>query len=265
MTTERYTHGHHESVLRSHSWRTIANSAAYLEPHLRPGLRVLDVGCGPGTITAELADRVGAEGTVVGIDASTDVIERASATMSRDNLSYALGDVYRLGFDDDAFDIVHAHQVLQHLADPVAALIEMRRVCRPGGVVAARDSDYPTMAWHPQPPEFAEWLALYMSVTRSNGGHPDAGRLLLSWAQAAGFADITASASSWCFATLSERDWWAGLWADRVVESSLAEQAVSGGFATPDDLERLSVAWRQWAAHPDAWFAMLHGEILAVA
>ena len=90
---ERYTHGHHESVLRSHSWRTIDSSAAYLAPHLLAGHRVLDVGCGPGTVTAELADRVGAEGAVVGIDASAEVIALASRTQSRPNASYEVGDV----------------------------------------------------------------------------------------------------------------------------------------------------------------------------
>jgi SAM-dependent methyltransferase len=264
VTRERYTHGHHESVLRSHSWRTIANSAAYLEPHLRPGARVLDVGCGPGTITAELADRVGDSGAVVGLDASADVIELASRTMSRGNLTYLVGDVYALDAEDDSFDVVHAHQVLQHLADPVAALREMRRVCRPGGVVAARDSDYRAMAWNPQPAELDEWLALYMSITRSNGGHPDAGRLLLAWAREAGFSEVTGSASAWCFAAESERQWWSSLWADRVLESSLAEQAIAGGFAASDDLERLSAAWRQWGADPDGWFAMIHGEVIAV-
>jgi ubiquinone/menaquinone biosynthesis C-methylase UbiE len=142
---EHYTHGHHESVLRSHSWRTVANSAAYLSPHLTPGLRVLDVGCGPGTITAEFADRVGLDssgGSVVGMDASAEVVALASDAASRPNLTFAVGDVYAIDAPDDAFDIVHAHQVLQHLADPVAALREMWRVCRPGGVVAARDADY---------------------------------------------------------------------------------------------------------------------------
>ena len=75
---ERYTHGHHESVLKSHTWRTITNSAAYLEPHLAAGLSLLDVGCGPGTITVEFADRL-APGRVVGIDAGAEVIAKIIA------------------------------------------------------------------------------------------------------------------------------------------------------------------------------------------
>jgi ubiquinone/menaquinone biosynthesis C-methylase UbiE len=64
-----YTHGHHESVLRSHRWRTVENSAAYLVPFLRPGLDLLDVGCGPGSITQDFATRV-APGRVCGLDRS---------------------------------------------------------------------------------------------------------------------------------------------------------------------------------------------------
>ena len=83
MPREKYTHGHHESVLKSHTWRTIENSAAYLESRLQPGLSLLDVGCGPGTITVEFADRL-APGRVVGLDASAEVIARASAEFGVD-------------------------------------------------------------------------------------------------------------------------------------------------------------------------------------
>ena len=117
-----------------------------------------------------------------------------------DNVDFAVGDVHALDFPDDTFDVVHAHQVLQHVADPVQALREMRRVCRPGGYVAARDSDYAAFTWFPQLPELDEWLALYQRVARANGGEPDAGRRLLAWARAAGFTDVTATASTWCFA-----------------------------------------------------------------
>jgi len=257
--TDRYTHGHHESVLRSHRWRTAENSAAYLLPHLAPGLNLLDVGCGPGNITADFGRRL-APGTVVGIDSSADVI--AGAQREYAGTAFAVGDVYRLQFDDASWDIVHAHQLLQHVPDPVGALKEMRRVARPGGIVAARDSDYATFTWHPADARLDKWLSLYHAIARSNGGEPDAGRRLLSWAQQAGFTDVNASASSWCFATPGDRAWWGGLWSDRMTESAIAQQAVREGRATPDELADMAAAWRQWAAAPDGWFALIHGEIL---
>src|SRR5262245_51024916 len=163
-SNDRYSHGHHESVLRSHRWRTAENSAAYLLPHLRPEQRMLDVGCGPGTITADLASRLSA-GSVIGIDASDAVVEVARAEHIAANLEFETGDVYALQFPDDAFDVVHAHQVLQHLSDPVAALREMRRVTRPGGVVAVRDSDYGAFVWTPADPDLTRWLSVYHDVT----------------------------------------------------------------------------------------------------
>jgi ubiquinone/menaquinone biosynthesis C-methylase UbiE len=133
--TAVYTHGHHESVLRSHRWRTAANSAAYLIDRLAPGLSVLDVGCGPGTITADLAALV-APGRVTAVDTSAEVLSGAAAVAAErglENVEFATADVHDLDFPDDSFDVVHAHQVLQHVGDPVRALREMRRVCRPGG------------------------------------------------------------------------------------------------------------------------------------
>lgn len=139
-----YTHGHHESVLRSHRVRTAENSAGYLLPHLKPGMTVLDVGCGPATITVDLAARV-APGWVTAVEQTDDALSLGRAEAQRrnvSNVSFVTSDVHALDFPDDTFDVVHAHQVLQHLADPVQALREMRRVCAPGGVVAARDADY---------------------------------------------------------------------------------------------------------------------------
>ena len=259
-----YTHGHHDSVLRSHRSRTVANSAAYLADQLRPGRSVLDVGCGPGTITVDLAAHV-APGKVTAIDASAAVLDEAivlAADQDVPNVEFSVADVYALPYPDDTFDVVHAHQVLQHLADPVAALREMGRVCRPGGVVAARDGDYAGMTWYPENPGLTEWLAIYRTVARSNGGEPDAGRRVLSWAQQAGFTDITPTASIWCYATPDQRDWWGGMWSDRIRTSAIAEQAIAAGLATRADLDRISQAWRDWAATADGWFTIPHGEIL---
>ncbi|MGA4838696.1 class I SAM-dependent methyltransferase [Streptomyces sp. G45] len=262
--TAVYTHGHHESVLRSHSWRTAANSAAYLLGSLRPDMRVLDVGCGPGTITADLAALVPG-GHVTGVDRAPGVLAQARATAAErglGNVEFAVADVFALPYPDGAFDVVHAHQVLQHVSDPVAALREMRRVCAPGGLVAARDSDYAAMTWHPASPGMDDWLALYRRVARAGGGEPDAGRLLRSWALRAGFTDITATASAWCYSTPEERAWWSGLWADRTVSSTYADMARDGGHADAERLRDVAEAWREWGRADDGWFAVLHGEVL---
>jgi len=260
-----YTHGHHASVLRSHLWRTAANSAGYLLPHLRPGQRLLDAGCGPGTITVDLAARV-APGHVTGLDAAAGIIAQANALAANrglDTVDFVVGDVHALRFDDATFDVVHAHQVLQHLGDPLVALRELRRVCRPDGVVAVRDSDYGAFTWWPLDPLLDEWLSLYRRLVKHNGGDADMGRRLLSLAQQAGFRDITPSASVWCFATPEDRAWWGGLWSERVLASSFAEQAVASGLSTRDELERMSRAWLAWSEAPDGWFIVPHGEIIA--
>lgn len=199
------------------------------------------------------------------VDAAEGVLANARAVAAErglGNVEFAVADVHALDFPDDSFDVVHAHQVLQHVGDPVQALREMRRVCRPGGVVAARDSDYGAFTWFPERPALDGWLDLYHRVARANGGEPDAGRRLVSWARRAGFTEITTTAATWCFATPDERAWWSGLWADRTTGSDYAELAVSGGHATRAELTSIAEAWREWGAREDAWFMVPHGEIL---
>jgi len=259
-----YSHGHHDSVLRSHRWRTADNSAAYLLRLLRSTDRVLDVGVGPGTITIDLAGRVAA-GSVVGIDNAAAAIaatREAADGQGVSNLTLAVGDVYHLDFPDGHFDVVHAHQVLQHLSDPVAALREMKRVCADGGVVAARDADYAAMTWYPESPALTRWLDLYHQVARGNSGEPDAGRRLLSWAQGAGFGSITATASAWCFGDEQDLAWWSDTWAERLVESGFGRQAVDRGLSDDAEIAALAQGWRDWSTRPGAWFAILHGEII---
>ncbi len=264
---DTYTHGHHESVLRSHRWRTAENSASYLLPHLSAGLNILDVGCGPGTITVDLAQTV-APGTVTGIDTAAKVLDAArelAAEAKLTNTEFVEADVYSLPFDDGHFDVVHAHQVLQHLTDPVAALREMRRVTRPGGFVAVRDADYSAMAWYPESAALTEWNTLYHEVATTNGAQPDAGRRLLAWVREAGFdaEKVTASAGVWCYANDEERTWWGSLWADRCLSSRFGAQARETGLADDVALEELAHGWRDWARDPDGWFSIVHGEVLA--
>jgi ubiquinone/menaquinone biosynthesis C-methylase UbiE len=261
-----YLHGHHASVLASHGARTAANSAAYLLPHLREGMRVLDVGCGPGTITLDLAEAVGASGAVVGVENVAGPLEQArrnAAARGDERTRFELADVMRLPYAAASFDVVHAHQVLQNLTDPVGALRVLARVTRPGGLVAVRDVDYASMVWHPASDGMTRWLDLYRRLARLNHAEPDAGRHLVAWAHAAGLGRLTPSASLWTYATREQCAWWGAAWTRRTLESTFATQAVERGLATPEELAGISAAWQAWSTHLDAWFAMTHAEVLA--
>jgi ubiquinone/menaquinone biosynthesis C-methylase UbiE len=264
MTTDRYSHGHHESVLRSHRWRTAENSAAFLLGHLAPGMTLLDVGCGPGTITADLATRL-EEGTVIGIDLSEEVVAlaRQQLASSGADLSFRTGDVYSLDFVDATFDVVYMHQVLQHLSRPVEALAELRRVLKPEGLLAVRDADFGAFAWYPADPSLNRWMDVYHQLTSRNRAQADAGRHLKAWVHAAGFDDVVISSSNWTFQSDEERRWWGGLWADRIRESEFARQCFEYGLASERELAEFSDAFLRWSGEPDAVFIVVNGEVLA--
>jgi SAM-dependent methyltransferase len=179
------------------------------------------------------------------------------------NLSFASGDVYALDQADGSFDVVHAHQVLQHLSDPVAALREMRRVLSDGGLLAVRDGDYGAFVWAPADPLLDRWNEVYHAVTRHNRAEADAGRHLPAWVRAAGFDDLVVTSSNWTFQTPAERTWWGELWADRTTGSAFGEQAIAYGVADRAELEAIGAAFRRWAADPDGVFVVPSVEVLA--
>ena len=259
-----YIHGHRPSILADHAGRSSADSATFMTHLLASGTVLLDVGCGPGTITCDLADLV-APTQLIGIDSATDAIEHArgqAAERGVTNVRFEAGDVYNLRFDDATFDVVYAHQVLQHLDRPVEALIEMRRVSRPGGTVAVRDADYATMVHAPHDDRMDRWLALYREVAVRSGGQPDAGRYLSQWLDAAGFVDIVTTTSTWTYTDDETRGRWRDLWVSRLLEARLGRLAEEHGLIDRPGLEDLAHAWRRWADAPQAFFAFLHGEAI---
>ena len=257
-----YSHGHHESVLRSHKWRTVSNSAEYLRKHLVKGISVLDVGCGPGNLTADIAELVHPS-AVVGIDIAGDVIEMAKADFASRSISFEVADIYSLNYPDDSFDVVHAHQVLQHLGNPLAALHEMKRVVKKTGLVAVRDSDYGQMTWGPEDAMLDRWLDLYQQIARRNGAEPNAGRHLEDWVRSVGFDEVYVSSSEWNFVSDEDRNWWGNIWADRVIQSQFAVQGMKYGLTTSSELEEISHAFRRWAENPTGNFVVKHGEVIA--
>lgn len=262
MIAAPYSHGHHASVVGAHAARTVANSAAYLSSLVEPGMRILDVGCGPGSITIDLARRVGETGLVVGIDVSAEVIETARAAAAQAGVANA---VFRVGdaYDPtpgERWDVVHAHQVLQHLGDPVAALRAWRAV---GDLVAARDVVYSATTIHPLAPELLRWRELMVALQSANGGDGDAGAKLKAWAREAGFASIETDVETWCFESERGRAFWGGQWVERALHSAFADGTERLGLADAGERQAISDAWAAWSRDDDGWMAMIHGWILA--
>ena len=220
-------------------------------------MRILDIGCGPGTITADLAALV-PDGHVVGIDNGAEVIAKAGSTAASrgiTNVDFLVGDAHALDFQDQHFDVVHAHQVLQHIGDPSHALREWRRVTKPGGMIACREADSSSTAFYPDIDGIGEFCDVYRKAARSRGGEPDGGRHLVTWVREAGFErrNIQTTASVWCFSNPEERAYWSGMWIDRLSQSALPKNMVEGGHCNKEDLDRYANAWRSWGAHDDSW------------
>jgi ubiquinone/menaquinone biosynthesis C-methylase UbiE len=265
LTHEKYTHGHAPATVRHHARRTVEEATAFLLPHLHSDMRLLDVGCGPGSITRGLAERL-APGQVIGLDISSEVLTAARqdpVARGLANLQYEQGSVYDVPFPDASFDVVFAHQVLQHLREPGAALREMLRVVRTGGLIGVRDVDWGTAACWPADPWIDRFVEVHVKTWYRNGGEPRMGRQLRALFNAADVTDLQITASLWCHATPAETLEWGESYAERLLTSPMGERAVEYGYASRSDLEAMAAAFRTWAVHPDAFWAFIHVAALA--
>jgi ubiquinone/menaquinone biosynthesis C-methylase UbiE len=232
----------------------------FLLPHLRPGMRLLDVGCGAGGITLSLAERV-APGEVVGVEIAPSevaVARAAAAERGLPNACFVVGSAYALPVPDGSFDAALACNTLEHLAEPLRALREMRRVLKPGGVVGVRDPDWSTTVYSPPDAIAEEALRLILQVRAHNGSSIAYSRHVRSLLLEAGFARAEALAIAEHWGTSEavrgrirvESSGW--LLAPRIADVVLAQ-----GWADRARLEALAEGARAWAERPDAFRAFL--------
>jgi ubiquinone/menaquinone biosynthesis C-methylase UbiE len=191
-----YTPGHANNAVTFMAARRAASHAAFFLPQLKAGMRLLDCGCGPGTITLDLARQV-APGAVIGIDRSDAQFASARATAAQESLAvtFEAGDIDRLRFADASFDAAFAHALFEHLPDPAGAAAETRRVLTPGGCFGLRSPDWGGFLLYPFPPEVERAIAAYRGLMAENNGDVFAGRKLPSLLRRAGFVRVVASAS----------------------------------------------------------------------
>jgi ubiquinone/menaquinone biosynthesis C-methylase UbiE len=233
---ETYTPGHTASALEFMRKRRAETHAAFFIPHLKPGMRLLDCGCGPGTITRDLVERVLPGGGATGIDAADGQWVEAGDL----SLRFQTASVYELPFEHGSFDAVFSHALFEHLDRPGAALLEIRRVLKPGGTVGLRAPDWGGFLIHPLTAELDRAKRFYENLQRSNGGEPNRGRQLKVLLREAGFANVWAGAS---YEVYPSAEWIGEYLAERLDREPGEESKHS------------AAAWRAWMLHPDAWFA----------
>jgi ubiquinone/menaquinone biosynthesis C-methylase UbiE len=258
LARETYTSAGSSAFARFIASRTADKQAAFFLPYLQPGMTLLDCGCGPGTITAGLAQRV-APGETVGIDSNATQIElalRQRAEQATPNLRFETASIYALPFEDNTFDAVFSHAVLEHLREPLAALREIQRVLKSGGIVGIRSVDKDGQLLAPSDALLLRHWEMMLTLGAANGATAGRGKELGGLLRQAGFVRVQATASYDVYRAAL----WAEAAAEMVQEENFVQQLLRQGLTERTELEAIRRAWLAWGQHPDAFFADAFGE-----
>ena len=261
-----YTMGYSQEFRQLLDRRSAATHAAYLLPHLRAGMKLLDFGCGPGTVSVGLAELI-EPGELHGIDMEDSQIELARSAAKdggHNNMAFHLGNVTDLPFEDDTFDVAHCHAVLMQIPDTRAALAEVKRVLKPGGIIAGREANIASSYLEPQPPQITGAWSVFSSLVRGNGGHPDFGKELKVALLEAGFSDIQVSASFDSFSSAADVEFLHGFISEWFFSPAVVAALLHFGLATQDNLDEWKQLLDQWKVNPGASGAIAFGEAMAV-
>ena len=261
-----YTMGYSDDFRQLLNRRSADSHAFYLLPRLQPGMTVLDFGCGPGTISVGLAERI-APGELHGIDMEGSQIELARAAAfdgGHGNVTFHVGNVYELPFEDNTFDVAHCHAVLMHVPDTQRALAEVKRVLKPGGILASREAIVASSFLEPQAPEVTHAWGVFAALVRGNRGHPDFGKELKTSLLEAGFEQIQTSASFDSFSSPDDVAFLHGFIAEWFFSPVVVAALTGYGLATAEEIELWRNLLDEWRENPGASGAIAFGEAVAL-
>ena len=264
-STPDYTMGFSEEIIEALRRYTAESNAAHLLPYLRPGLRVLDFGCGPGTISVGLAKAV-EPGELHGVDMAESQVELARAvaqSQRQPNAVFHVGDVAALPFEDGFFDAAHCHNVLMHIPDTGAALAEVKRVLKPGGIIACREMICESSFNHPNFGVLRKAWDMFEDLLAADDGHPQIGKDLNGHLQDAGFENVRVTASFDIYSSPRDVEFIYGFANQWFLSPEITEAAIKYGASSAELCENIRIAYDRWKDHPGAICALAFGEAIA--
>ena len=250
-----YTMGYGDEFQRVLERRSAKSHAANLLPLLRPGMKLLDFGCGPGTISMGLAKAI-EPGELHGVDMEASQIEMAKAAAAaggHSNATFHTGDVTSLPFEDDTFDVAHCNAVLMHLPGTKAALSEVKRVLKPGGLLSVQELITASSFLEPSFSMLDGAWQVFSKLLAANGGHPQMGKEAKGVLHEAGFAEVTADAFFEIFDSDGDRAFFHNFISDWFFSPRVVEPALQHGFLTKEYLDELRSGLERWRDHPGAF------------
>ena len=259
--SKKYSWGTKGFITNYMSRRTADSHASFFLPYLQPNMKLLDCGCGPGTITIGLAQAVN-PGETVGVDAGENQVEIAQENAESQkvtNLRFEVGSIYELPFEDDYFDAVFSHALLEHLNDPTKALDEMVRVLKPDGIMGARATEASGRLLWPPIEEIQKHWDLVDRIVDYNGGDSGIGKQLRSLLCQSGLRDVEASASYESFGKPGSIEVLVDL-VSKMRENPAVHKMIELGWITLNEWDEIVSAYRQWAKTPDAFLEWSWGE-----
>lgn len=251
--SEQYTFAGDSMLVRRLAKRRADKEGSFFLPFLQAGMRLLDCGCGPGSITLGLAEAV-APGEVIGLDqdieVSRPVFEQARAK-GLQNLRFESGNVYDLPFPDDTFDAVFSNGLFSHLQNPAKAVKEMQRVLKSSGVIGLRDSDFDGMLFAPFNPVITQSWALISDLVKHNGGNFNIGKELPSLLHDAGFVRLEVSASIKSYGKNVENFW-----------QALGHPLIKSGWLNTTQHRQISQVFLDFSKTPGAFMVLPRIEVV---
>ena len=263
--TPDYTLGFSEELYQATQRVTADTDAAYLLPYLRPGLRVLDFGCGAGTISVGLARAV-SPGELHGIDIEESQIDLARSVARvgrRGNATFHVGDVTAMPFEDGFFDVAHCRNVLMHVPDTAAVLAEVKRVLKSGGIIGCREMICGSSFTHPEFGVTRRSWDIFEDLIAANDGHPQMGKDMKAHLLSAGFTSIRMGASFSIYDSPEEIATIYQLANNWFLSPEIMESAIKYGASTQELSDNIRLAYKMWREHPGAFFGVAYGEAIA--